>query len=101
MNNRQLVSEIDENIHLVVEDVLYIFRLLVAFIFIIVGFIGILLPVIPDWPLLLVGVVLLDAHGSFRRKILRKTPPKYRKYLRKILFVVKIKEIGGKDERKR
>lgn len=90
--NDQIAREIDEDIHLVGEDIVYILRLLVAFVFIVVGFIGILLPVIPDWPLLLVGVVMLDTHGRFRQKILDRMPPKYRKLLKKIFFVVKIKK---------
>jgi len=91
-SNEHLIQEIDEEIHLVGEDILYIIRLLVAFVFIIVGLIGIILPIIPDWPLLLVGIVLLDTHGVFRRKIIKKTPQKYKKLLKKILFFVKIKE---------
>lgn len=90
--NDQIAREVDEDIHLVGEDIVYILRLLVAFVFIVVGFIGILLPVIPDWPLLLVGVVMLDTHGRFRQKIIDRTPPKYRKLLKKIFFVVKIKK---------
>jgi len=91
-SNEHLIQEIDEEIHLVGEDILYIIRLLVAFVFIIVGLIGIILPIIPDWPLLLVGIVLLDTHGVLRRKIIKKTPQKYKKLLKKILFFVKIKE---------
>lgn len=91
-SNESIMHEIDEEIHLVGEDILYIIRLLVAFVFIIVGLIGIIFPIIPDWPLLLVGIVLLDTHGVFRRKIIRKTPKRYKKLLKKVLFFIKMKE---------
>lgn len=86
-----LTREIDEEVQVVGEDIIFIFRLLVAFVFIVIGFIGIILPVIPDWPLLLVGIVLLDTHGRAREKILEKCPQKYKKTLRKILFFFKVK----------
>lgn len=94
-NSEKILNEIDDHIHLVYEDILYILRLLTAFIFIVMGAIGIILPIIPDWPLFLIGIVLLDTHGIFRKKILNKTPEKYKKIMKKILFFIKIK-----DERK-
>lgn len=90
--SKEFVREVDQDLHFVAEDILYIFRLLVAFIFIIIGFIGIILPIVPDWPLLLVGIIMLDTHGKFRHMILKKTPERYRKNLEKILFVIKLKK---------
>ncbi|OQA53109.1 MAG: hypothetical protein BWY43_00182 [candidate division WS2 bacterium ADurb.Bin280] len=92
MSENKIISLIDKDIHLVAEDIIYVFRLLVAFIFIVVGFIGIIFPVIPDWPLLVVGVVIMDTSGKLRMKILERIPGKYRKTVRKILFIFNKKQ---------
>lgn len=91
MNSKQFTEGLDEEIHLVGADIVFVLRLLAAFIFIVIGFIGIILPVVPDWPLFVVGIVLLDTNGKIREKILTKTPQKYKKIVKKILFFVKVK----------
>jgi len=92
MNSRQFAEGLDEEIHLVGADIIFVLRLLASFVFIVVGFIGIILPVIPDWPLFVIGIVLLDTHGKIREKILTKTPKKYKKLVRKVLFFIKVKD---------
>jgi len=86
MSENKIIAEIDKDLHFVAGDIIYIFRLLVAFIFIVVGFIGIILPVIPDWPLLIIGVIIMDTNGKIREKILARVPQKYKKSAQKVLF---------------
>lgn len=91
MPNENFVAGLDKEVRLVGDDILFVFRLVVAFVLIVVGLIGLFLPIIPDWILIVFGIILLDTRGKMRRKLLSKVPKKYAKTVENFLFIIKVK----------
>lgn len=79
-------ADLNRKIRFVEADIIFVFKLILAFILIVFGVVGILFPIIPDWPLIIIGIILLDAHGNARRKMVSWLPVKYQKKTMKILF---------------
>ena len=69
-------------------------RLLIAFLLIIVGLIGLLFPIVPDWPLILVGIVIFDVRGGIRRRLIKILPKGWRERTHKILFSKVFNNLG-------
>ena len=79
-------ADLNKQIRFVETDIIFVLKLILAFVLIVVGIVGLLFPIIPDWPLIIVGIVLLDAHGNARRKMINWFPAKYQEKVHKILF---------------
>jgi len=79
-------EDLNKQIRFVEADVAFILKLILAFLLIVVGTIDIFIPLAPDWPLILVGIILLDASGNVRRKILSWFPKGYQPKLARIMF---------------
>ncbi len=86
MTEARLVHDLDERVHLVERDFIFVLRLIGGYLLIIVGVFGLFIPVMPDLLLVVFGIILLDAHGGMRRRILHWFPERWRKYARRILF---------------
>jgi len=79
-------ADLNRRIRFVEADIVFVFKLILAFVLIVIGIIGILFPIIPDWPLIIIGIILLDAHGNARKKMISWFPMKYQKKATNILF---------------
>jgi len=91
-----VTENFNEQIRFVEKDIIYVLRLTLAFILIIIGFIGLLFPLIPDWQLLFVGIIILDVKGVMRHRIVEWFPDKYKKKIHKLLLLDKKKKEGEK-----
>ncbi len=80
------MSELQQQIRFVEKDVLFVLRLIAGYLLIIIGFIGLIFPIFPDWILILVGIGLFDTEGNLRRKILKALPKKYRAKVDRIVL---------------
>jgi hypothetical protein len=80
------MSEFSQKLKFVEKDILFVLRLVAGYILIVVGFIGLLFPIVPDWILILVGIGLFDTQGNLRRKILKMLPQKYQSKVEKIIL---------------
>lgn len=72
------MSELQQQIRFVEKDILFVLRLIAGYLLIIIGFIGLIFPIFPDWILILVGIGLFDTEGNLRHKMLKALPKKYR-----------------------
>jgi uncharacterized membrane protein YbaN (DUF454 family) len=79
-------TDLNRKIRFIEADIVFVMKLFLAFILIVIGIIGVLLPIIPDWPLIIIGIILMDAHGNARRKMISWIPAKYQKKATNILF---------------
>jgi len=79
-------TDLNKQIRFVEADIVFVLKLALAFVLIVVGTVGILFPIFPDWPLIIVGIILLDAHGNARRKMISWLPAKYQAKATRILF---------------
>jgi len=89
--------DLEKKIRFIENDVAYVLKLIAAFILIVVGIVGLIFPIVPDWILILFGLILLDVKGKIRRKIVSWLPEGWRKKAQKFLRV-KLKKF--KKERK-
>lgn len=62
-------QELSQRIHLVERDVLFVLRLIGGFLLIVLGLVGLLFPIMPDWILIVIGILLFDVHGKITGKI--------------------------------
>ena len=81
-----VASDLNKQIRFVEADIVFVLKLFLAFILIVVGIVGIIFPIVPDWPLIIVGIVLLDTRGKARNKMISWLPERYREKAHKILF---------------
>ena len=79
-------ESLDQRIKFVEKDIIYVLRLILAFILIIIGITGLIFPIIPDWQLIIVGIIILDTRGVTRRKIISYLPRRYQEKAHRILF---------------
>jgi len=86
MTETRLVQDLDERVHLVERDFIFILRLIGGYLLIIVGVFGLFVPIMPDLILIIFGIILLDAHGGMRRRILHWFPERWRARVKRILF---------------
>ncbi len=80
------MSELEQKARFIGKDILFVLRLFAGFVLIIIGTVGLIFPVMPDWILILVGIGFFDTEGKLRKKILKVVPNKYQKSVAKILF---------------
>lgn len=80
------MSELQQRLRFIEKDVFFVLRLIAGYILIVVGFIGLLFPIVPDWILILIGIGLFDTQGNLRRKMLKTLPEKYRVKVDKIVL---------------
>lgn len=62
-----------------IKDILFIVRLLVGFILIVVGLVGLIFPIFPDWILIVVGLLFFDINGHIARAMVKFLPKKFQK----------------------
>jgi len=55
---------VEEEIKFLGRDVLYVVRLLIGFVLVVVGLIGLVFPVAPDWILIAIGILFFDVNGK-------------------------------------
>ncbi len=66
-------------IRLIPRDILFVLRLLIGFVLIIIGLVGLVFPIMPDWILIIVGLLFFDANGKIAKFIISFLPKNLRK----------------------
>jgi uncharacterized membrane protein YbaN (DUF454 family) len=85
-------------IKLVSRDLLFVLRLIIGFVLVVVGLIGLIFPIMPDWILIVVGLLFFDVNGKVVGFIIKVLPQRYRREAKSLLlkFEGKIDRILGK-----
>jgi len=55
--------DVEKEIKFLGRDVLYVVRLLIGFVLVIVGLVGLVFPIVPDWILIAIGILFFDVNG--------------------------------------
>jgi uncharacterized membrane protein YbaN (DUF454 family) len=89
---------LNKEVKLVSKDLLFIVRLAIGFLLIVVGLIGLIFPIMPDWILILVGLLFFDVNGRISTFLIKFLPNRYRSKARSITLKIekKIDKILGK-----
>jgi len=95
-----MANELNQKVRFIEKDIVFVLRLIAGYLLVIIGLIGLIFPIMPDWILILIGIGLFDTEGVLRKKIIKMIPQKYRLKAEKIiLYDILRKEGLGKPVR--
>ena len=85
-------------IKLISRDILFVVRLSIGFIFVVVGFIDLFIPFLPDILLIAIGLLFFDVNGKIAKYIIKFLPRPMREQMSEFSLKIeaKIDSILGK-----
>ena len=78
--------DVEKEIKFLGRDLLYVVRLLIGFILIIIGLVGLVFPIVPDWILIAIGILFFDTNGKISGLLINLLPKSIKLKVRSVVL---------------